>query len=84
MTDNDIRQAVTEKFARFDVNRSGYLEWQELRELLKDVFKELSVPRDPSEEDYRIVLAKMDKNSDGKISKEELFSAMKEFLGQAY
>jgi Ca2+-binding EF-hand superfamily protein len=28
-----------------------------------------------------MVLAKMDKNNDGKISKEEMFSTMREFLG---
>lgn len=84
MSENDIRQAVVEKFMKFDLNKSGYLEWPELRELVKDVFRELNIPREPSEEDYRIVLAKMDKNNDGKISKEELFSTMKEFLGQSY
>jgi len=48
MTDNDVRQAVLERFNKYDVNKSGFLEEAECREMLRDILKEAGAARNPT------------------------------------
>jgi len=47
--------------------------------MLQDIFKEAGNTRNPTNQELRLVMQRLDKNNDGKVSKDELFVCMKEF-----
>ncbi len=61
---------VDKSFNDADLDKSGYIEKNELAILLKSIHTSLNIPP-PSNNDIEQELKRLDKNSDGKISKEE-------------
>ena len=61
---------VDKIFQQNDLNNSGYIEKQELAELLNNLFDQWKLPR-LNNDQIDAELKRLDKNKDGKISKKE-------------
>ena len=70
----NIKQVVKDIWAAFDKDKSGYLDRVEATELLKLVFKQLNMEFTNAKADH--VFKLIDGNNDGKISQNELISAL--------
>ena len=68
---------VDKIFQQNDVNNSGYIEKNELAELLNNLFEQWNLPRLKNEQ-IEAELKRLDKNKDGKISKKEFRVLVKE------
>lgn len=79
ISDVDVRKAVDEVFQQYDTDRTGYLECEEVISVIRDVFFSNNTEREVSEDDIRTVMHAMDRNLDSKISRDELFVAIKKF-----
>ena len=68
---------VDKIFQQNDVNNSGYIEQNELAELLNNLFNQWNLPKLKNEQ-IEAELKRLDKNKDGKISKKEFRVLVKE------
>ncbi len=68
---------VDKIFQQNDVNNSGYIEQNELAELLNNLFEQWNLPKLKNEQ-IEAELKRLDKNKDGKISKQEFRVLVKE------
>ena len=64
-------EKARELFNRFDTDKSGYLDFDEIPALLQETNRILNINRGVTEEEVRNFLSTFDKNSDNKISFEE-------------
>lgn len=78
-TDAEVRKAVDEVFKQYDINRSGYLELEEMTDVIRDVFFSKQPGREVSNEDVKTVMNSIDRNHDSKVSRDELFIAIKRY-----
>lgn len=69
-TDDQLKQAIDAIFNKYDVDRSGTLEDNEIFSLINDAFKSLGRNKQVSQQQVRQFVAAIDKNGDGKIAKE--------------
>lgn len=65
-----LRKIAAEAFKAVDTDGSGFLEKNELEQVLNNVSLDLGVDK-PSSEEVEEVLKELDANSDGKLSLEE-------------
>lgn len=72
-SDEQLKQAIDAIFTKYDKDRSGTLEENEIYELIKDAFKSLGRSREVTQQEVKQFIGAIDKNSDGKIAKSELF-----------
>lgn len=68
---------VDKTFADADLDKSGFVEKAELAILLKSIHATLNIPA-PTEEEINNELKRLDLNKDGKISKEEFRTLVKD------
>ena len=68
---------VDKTFADADLDKSGFVERAELAILLKSIHATLNIPA-PTEEEINNELKRLDLNKDGKISKEEFRTFVKD------
>ena len=68
---------VDKTFADADLDKSGFVERAELAILLKSIHATLNIPA-PTEEEINNELKRLDLNKDGKISKEEFRTLVKD------
>ena len=68
---------VDKTFQEADINSNGFVEKKELGVLLKKIRENLGFPP-PTEKDIKNEMERLDKNKDGKISKEEFRVLVKE------
>ena len=73
MTDNEANELIQEE----DVNRSGGLEWPEFLKMVQDRIRYKSQGHD-GENDITKAFARLDVNSDGVITKEDLKDIVKD------
>lgn len=74
---DNIEKAVNLTLQRYDTNRSGMLEIDELTIMLIETSKSTALPRNQySREELQNVLDLIDTDRDGKISKEELVAVL--------
>lgn len=66
----NIRKVAKEIFNRFDKDKSGFIEKDELRELLITVSKQLNLPI-LTEKEIEEGLKQLDNNNDGKLQFDE-------------
>ena len=66
----NIRKVAKEIFNRFDKDKSGFIEKDELRELLITVSKQLNLPF-LTEKEIEEGLKQLDNNNDGKLQFDE-------------
>ncbi len=67
---NTFDPMVDRTFTKTDTNRNGYIEHNELANLLKSIYKALGFPAPPDAEIEK-ELKRLDKNGDRRISKQE-------------
>lgn len=74
LSDIQLKQYIDQVFARFDFNRSGNLNINELHSFLNELFVMTGFGRTITLQEARNALAKIDSNHDGKVNKFELFN----------
>ena len=79
-SDEDLRTAVNAVFDHYDKDKSGTLEIDEVRCLINDALKHMGQNRDVSKAEVDQFVQAVDKNSDGKIAKAELFEIFKKVI----
>jgi hypothetical protein len=83
-TDAQLQKAINTVFDNYDVDKSGTLEYSEVRKLITDAFGKLGQPREVTDDDVKKFGQAVDKNSDGKISREELFQIFKQIVEKKF
>lgn len=63
-------EEINKIFAKYDTDISGYIEINELRQLMNDVTDEIGIPP-PNDDELNQILSDVDDNHDKRISKEE-------------
>jgi Ca2+-binding EF-hand superfamily protein len=81
-SDNDLRAAVDTVFSAYDKDNSGTLDASEVTNLINDALKQLGQNRSVSNQEVQGFINAVDKNSDGKVAKPELFEIFKRVAGQ--
>lgn len=79
-TDDQLRQAIDSIFNKYDTDKSGTLEDKEVFNLISDAFKSLGRNREVTQQEVNQFITAIDKNSDGKIAKPELFEILKSLI----
>lgn len=79
-TDDQLRQAIDAIFNKYDDDKSGTLEGNEISHLINDAFKSLGRNREVKGDEVSQFVKAIDKNGDGKISKSELFEILKKLI----
>lgn len=77
LTEKHIRQAIDQIFVRYDKDRSGTLDLTEVKTIVEEAFKQTGTKKIIGDDDVKKFVSLVDANSDGIISKEELFSVFK-------
>jgi len=68
-SDDQLRQAIDAIFNKYDSDKSGTLEGNEIYCLINDAFKSLGRNREVKNDEVGQFVKAIDKNGDGKISK---------------
>ena len=71
--DSNFKLIAEQNFAKYDTNKSNFIEIAELKSLMIDVSKQCKLPR-PDDEEIQETLKDFDTNRDNKISFEEFMS----------
>lgn len=79
-TDDQLRQAIDGIFDKYDTDRSGTLEANEIFCLINDAFKSLGRGKEVTNAEVNQFISAIDKNGDGKIAKPELFDILKQLI----
>lgn len=79
-SDEDLRNAVNAVFDAYDKDKSGTLEANEITLLINDALKHMGQNRQVTQNEVQQFIAAVDKNSDGKIAKPELFEIFKKVI----
>lgn len=72
----DIKEQAKKTFAKYDMDKSNFIDIRELRTLMHDVAKETGLP-EPSDDDVYQILKDADTNKDKRISQEEFVDLYK-------
>jgi len=79
-SDDQLRQAIDAIFNKYDTDKSGTLEGNEIFNLINDAFKSLGRTRQVTQQEVQQFIGAIDKNNDAKISKPELFEILKKLI----
>lgn len=79
MDDSQFKKVAEHHFKQHDKDNSGYLETKELKAIINGIFETQGSHRTVTDQEIQIVLKQIDKNNDGKISREELAFMLKKF-----
>lgn len=77
-TDAQLRDAVNAVFQQFDKDNSGTLDPAEVAALINAALKNMNANRNATEAEVKALINNVDKNSDGKINKDELLNIFKQ------
>jgi Ca2+-binding EF-hand superfamily protein len=78
--DEQLRAAISSVFNKYDKDKSNSLDFEEIRELLNDAYSQIGQTKSITDADVKKFSSAVDKNSDGKISKDELFEIFKRIV----
>ena len=81
-SDDDLRNAVNAVFDAYDKDKSGTLESNEITLLINDALKHMGQNRQVTQQEVNQFIQAVDKNSDGKIAKPELFEIFKKVISK--
>lgn len=82
MDDNTLRSYIDQIFARYDRDRSGTLDCNELAAFFNELFAMMGYPTRINQQQGMQAMRIIDKNNDGRASKPELFNCFKMLLQQ--
>jgi Ca2+-binding EF-hand superfamily protein len=74
----DLEKRAKEMFKKFDMNKNGFIEFEELKHLLEDLANEIGIPI-PDEQEVMSLFKQYDLNKDKKISLEEFLAMFEVF-----
>ena len=77
VTDASLREVCEKLFREIDVNENGKLEKEEVKAFTKQTMEVIKPGQPFDEAEFENTFTKMDKNSDGTVSKQELFDSLK-------
>lgn len=77
LTDDDVEEIVEKVFEKYDANKNGFIDKNELRKICEDVAKSRGLP-EIKDDKFEATLKGMDLNADGKVSKQELSKFIEE------
>ena len=77
ITDDQLRMYIDQIFVRYDRDNSGSLDARELAGFFNDLFQTMGYTMRVNEQQAAMAIRSIDKNSDGRASKMELFLAFK-------
>ena len=83
-TDKQLREAIDSVFQIYDKDRSNSLEFYEVKDIITDTFRSSNNNRHITDEDVKRFVGEVDQNSDGKITREELFTIFKRLIENHY
>lgn len=75
--DEQLRCAINGVFDKYDKDHSNTLDQSELKNVINDVFDQLKIPRKVKESDMSKFMTTVDKNSDGMVTRFELYEIFK-------
>lgn len=70
----DQKAKILESFKKLDVDNSGYLNKDEIKKALKEIYSEIDIRLSDSDIDH--LIQSVDKNNDGKIQIEEFVNLL--------
>lgn len=76
-SEEQLAKAIDAIFNKYDTDKSGTLQGNEIFSLINDAFKSLGRNRSVKNEEVNQFVKAIDKNGDGKISKIELLEILK-------
>ena len=82
LQDEMLQNYINTIFDRYDKDRSGSLDPQEMTFFFNDLFKALNINRTITQQDSMNAIRSIDQNSDGLVNKQELFLAFKNMLSK--
>jgi Ca2+-binding EF-hand superfamily protein len=74
MADANQKSKILEEFKKLDKDRSGYLDHEEIKRCLKDLYESIDLKM--SDADVDALITQVDKNKDGRISVEEFVNLL--------
>lgn len=77
-----LRQAVDKVFQTYDKDGSGSLDATEVTALINDALKHMGANRQATQDEVNKLISATDKNSDKKVSREELLQIFKAVANQ--
>ena len=77
-----VRRAVDQIFKRYDRDNSGVLDRKQLADFFNEVFRLLKIPMTITSEKAYLAMKMVDKDKDGKASKEEVLAAVMKIIGE--
>lgn len=78
-----FKHACKEQFRKFDVNKDGVLEWDEVKQLVQNLYEEFGL-QIPSEGSLKAFFYATDENMDGVLSEREFRKFFEMFLRYAF
>lgn len=79
-SEQQIKLAIETIFMKYDVDKSGSLDLAEVKTVINDAFRNSGCPRNITEDDIKKFVSSVDSDSDGSISKDELFLVFKKLI----
>lgn len=83
-SDNDLRNAVDAVFDAYDKDKSQTLDPSEVTNLINDALKHMGQNRSVTNQEVQQFINAVDKNSDGKVAKPELFEIFKRVVSSKW
>lgn len=84
LNDMLLRQYIDQVFDRYDSNRTGTLEPKELHNLLNELFRMSGQYRTVTSQEVYTYLGQMDRDQDGRVTKQELLQLFNRMNGGTY
>ena len=78
ISEEELSAAADQLFDQLDVNKNGKLEKNEVRVFVDSLFKQVCPGGSMNEAKFEETFNKLDKNSDGSVSREELYASLVE------
>ena len=74
ITAAELKEIVQELFTALDIDKSGFLEKNEVHEIAHQIHQKIEGEKEFNEDAFNQAFTKLDKNGDGKIAMDELHS----------
>lgn len=81
-SDEQLKQAINAVFSKYDADKSGTLDFSEVKNVIADAFKQIGTTRSVTNEDVKKLIGAVDKDNDFKITKPELLQIFKMLINQ--